>query len=63
MRGCWARLSWTCIPSCGPGVRRFPISQLDSRLKCPMCRSGRVALIFDLPKVPVAKSIAGVPSA
>jgi hypothetical protein len=24
----------------------FPISQLDSRLKCPLCGSRRVALIF-----------------
>jgi DNA-directed RNA polymerase subunit RPC12/RpoP len=41
----------------------FPISQLDGRLKCPLCGSRRVALIFDLPKVPVAKRIVGVPSA
>jgi DNA-directed RNA polymerase subunit RPC12/RpoP len=41
----------------------FPISQLDGRLKCPLCGSRRVALIFDLPKVQVAKRIVGVPSA
>jgi hypothetical protein len=38
----------------------FPISMLDSRLKCPLCGSRRVALIFDLPSVPVAKRIAGL---
>jgi hypothetical protein len=32
----------------------FPLSNLDSRLKCPVCGSRRVALIFDLPKEPQA---------
>jgi hypothetical protein len=39
----------------------FPISGLDSRLKCPLCGSRRVALIFDLPKEPNAMRIAGIP--
>jgi hypothetical protein len=38
----------------------FPISGLDSRLKCPLCGSRRVALIFDLPKVPNVQRIAGM---
>jgi DNA-directed RNA polymerase subunit RPC12/RpoP len=40
----------------------FPISQLDSRLKCQLCGSRRIALIFDLPKEPMAKRIAGMPT-
>ncbi len=27
----------------------FPVSNLDSRLKCPMCGSRKVAVIFDIP--------------
>src|SRR3954453_18892023 len=41
----------------------FPISQLDSRLKCPLCGSRRVALISDLSKEPMAKRIVGMPNA
>jgi hypothetical protein len=35
--------------------RNFPISTFNERLKCPRCGSRRVTLLFDLPKVPVAK--------
>jgi hypothetical protein len=38
----------------------FPITSLETRLKCPLCGSRRVAVIFDLPKQPVAKRIAGM---
>jgi hypothetical protein len=38
----------------------FPIGSLESRLKCPLCGSRCVAVIFDLPKVPVANRIAGM---
>ncbi len=29
----------------------FPVSMLESRLKCPRCGSRRVVLLFDLPPV------------
>jgi hypothetical protein len=38
----------------------FPISSIESRLKCPLCGSRRVAVIFDVPTEPVAKRIAGM---
>jgi hypothetical protein len=38
----------------------FPISSLESRLKCPLCGSRRVAVIFDVPTEPVAKRVAGI---
>jgi hypothetical protein len=34
---------------------KFPISMLESRLKCPRCGSRRVVLMFGLPGQPVAK--------
>jgi hypothetical protein len=30
----------------------FPLSSLESRLKCPLCGSRRVAVIFDVPTSP-----------
>lgn len=33
----------------------FPVSMLESRLKCPRCGSRRVVLLFDLPGSPLAK--------
>jgi hypothetical protein len=35
---------------------KFPISMLESRLKCPRCGSRRVVLMFGLPGQPVAKA-------
>lgn len=29
--------------------RAFPLSSLESRLKCPMCGSRRVRLLYDVP--------------
>jgi hypothetical protein len=40
----------------------FPITGLESRLKCPLCGSSQLSIIFDLPKEPMAKRIAGMPS-
>ena len=40
----------------------FPISSLESRLKCPLCGSRKVAVVFDVPRVPVGMRIAGMPS-
>src|SRR4051812_3745418 len=40
-------LVWTRGPN-------FPLSRLESRLMCPECGSRRVALLFEVPKVPVA---------
>ena len=33
----------------------FPVSMLESRLKCPRCGSRRVMLLFDLPTGSMAK--------
>lgn len=34
---------------------QFPVSMLESRLKCPRCGSRRVVLLFDMPSQPMAK--------
>ena len=63
VRGCLAKAELdlhTLVWTRGAG---FPISQLDSRLKCPLVRLASSRVIFDLPKVPVAKLIAGMPGA
>ena len=39
----------------------FPITSLENRLKCPLCGSRRVSIVFDLPKEPNAMRIAGMP--
>lgn len=38
----------------------FPIGSLESRLKCPLCGSRRVVVIFDVPSQPAAMRIAGM---
>jgi len=38
----------------------FPLASLESRLKCPLCGSRRVAVIFDVPSEPAAMRIAGM---
>jgi hypothetical protein len=62
VRGCLGRaeldlhmLIWTR----GGG---FPITSLEARLKCPMCGSRKVSVIFDVPSEPAARRIAGMPS-
>jgi len=40
----------------------FPITSLENRLKCPLCGSRRVSIIFDLPKEPNTMRIAAMPS-
>jgi hypothetical protein len=35
----------------------FPVSMLESRLKCPRCGSRRVVLLFDLPAGSMAKRV------
>ena len=40
----------------------FPLTSLEFRLKCPMCGSRRVSVIFDVPSEPAAMRIAGMPS-
>ena len=35
----------------------FPISRLESRLKCPRCGSRKVSLLFDVPSVPNVASM------
>jgi hypothetical protein len=40
----------------------FPITSLEARLNCPMCGSRKVSVIFDVPSVPAAMRIAGMPS-
>jgi DNA-directed RNA polymerase subunit RPC12/RpoP len=34
----------------------FPISMLESRLKCPRCGSRRVVLMFGLPGIPMSRA-------
>jgi hypothetical protein len=61
VRGCLGRAELdlhTLVWDAGCGI---PVSRLESRMKCPLCGSRRVALMFDLPKVPNAQ-IAGMPS-
>lgn len=36
--------------------RAFPISSLESRLRCPVCGSRRVVVLFEPPKVPHARA-------
>jgi hypothetical protein len=38
--------------------RDFPLSHLESRLKCPRCGSRRVAILFDVPREPGVMSTA-----
>jgi hypothetical protein len=33
----------------------FPVSMLESRLKCPRCGSRRVVVLFSIPKEPMAR--------
>jgi hypothetical protein len=40
----------------------FPITSLENRLKCPLCGSRRVSIMFDLPKEPDTMRIAGMPT-
>ena len=40
----------------------FPITSLEARLKCPMCGSRKIAVMFDVPSEPAAMRIAGMPS-
>jgi hypothetical protein len=40
----------------------FPITSLEARLKCPMCGSRKVSVIFDVPSEPAGMRIAGMPS-
>ena len=40
----------------------FPITSLEARLKCPMCGSRKVSVIFDVPSEPAAMRTGGMPS-
>jgi len=60
VRGCLARAELdlhTLVWTRGAG---FPLSSLETRLKCPMCGSRHVAVIFDVPSEPVAKRLLGI---
>jgi hypothetical protein len=52
VRGCLGR----------PRGSAFPLTSLEARLKCPMCGSRKVSVIFDVPSEPAAMRIAGMPS-
>jgi hypothetical protein len=42
--------------------RRFPLSRLESRLRCPMCGSRDVTLLFTIPReAQTARSAKSVP--
>ena len=36
--------------------RAFPLSSLESRLRCPVCGSRRVVVMFEPPKVPLSRA-------
>jgi hypothetical protein len=58
------RLTDTREAECSSPCRNwtFPLTSLKARLKCPMCGSRKVSVIFDLPSEPAAMRIAGMPS-
>jgi len=74
--GCWRLRVWNrCLLSIALGraeldlhtliwtrAGAFPLTSLEFRLKCPMCGSRRVSVIFDVPSEPAAMRIAGMPS-
>ena len=41
--------------------RSFPITRLDSRLKCPRCSSRRVSITFEVPNEPASAAVAAGP--
>jgi hypothetical protein len=54
VRGCLGRAELdlhTLIWTRGSG---FPLTSLEARLKCPMCGSRKVSVIFDVPSEPAA---------
>jgi hypothetical protein len=62
VQGCLGRAELdlhTLIWTRGSG---FPLTSLEARLKCPMCGSRKVSVIFDVPSEPAAMRIAGMPS-
>jgi hypothetical protein len=50
---------WTCTRWFGQEAA-FPLTARESRLKCLLCGSRRVSIVFDLPKEPNAMRIAGM---
>ena len=58
----WEGPNWTYTPSSGHAAAGFPLTSLEARLKCPMCGSRKVSVIFDVPSEPAAMRIAGMPS-
>lgn len=38
--------------------RAFPLSSLETRLRCPECGSRRVVVLYEVPRVPNASRIA-----
>ena len=45
-----------------PASPPSPITSLEARLKCPMFGPRKASIIFDVPNVPAAMRIAGMPS-
>jgi hypothetical protein len=40
--------------------RDFPLSRLETRLRCPRCGSRRVVVVFDVPSQPNSRTEAAV---
>lgn len=55
IRECKARIRLDLETLIWTRGRAFPVSMLESRLKCPRCGSRRIVLLFDLPASPLAK--------
>jgi hypothetical protein len=63
VRGCLGKAELDLHTLIWTRASAFPISSPESRLKCPLCGSRKVAVIFDVPSEPAAMRIAGMPSA
>ena len=62
MRGCLGKAELDLHSLIWTRGAAFPLASLESRLKCLLCGSRRVAVIFDVPSVAAAMLIDGMPS-
>src|SRR5918997_6449104 len=52
VRACIARYRLDLLTLVWTRGRAFPISSLETRLRCPQCGSRRVVVLFSPPKIP-----------
>ena len=57
MRGCLGKAELDLHTIIWTRGSAFPLTSLEARLKCPMCGSRKVSVIFDVPSVPAAMRI------